>query len=129
MDDLIRELEEGHGADRALDQAIWCVVDVRHKPVGKDNYTFDDGQMRWRGFKPVPQLTASLDACFALEQELFRFSEHEITNLHGVTRVTVEANGPSPAYGECKFGDEPYRTCRAWLSGILKAKAMEANDE
>ena len=69
MTDLLKRLQSAGGADRSLDQAIWCHVDSRHKPVGKDQYTFDDGQVRWRGFKPVPELTASLDAAIALVEE------------------------------------------------------------
>ena len=144
MTDLINRLENAVGADRELDLLIWA-------HFGGWKLVLQDDQVEWRAEKydgdvveewttvayddfykgrtvsysfedELPEYTASLNTCQALEQELFPHSEHQISNLHSFSHVGVCLNMESPAYGTCKFGDEPYRTCRAWLAALLKAK-------
>ncbi len=67
--DLIKRLQETDGADQELDVLIYCAVLPDYKPAAAGNITFDSREMWWRGFKPYPPLTASLDATLALVEE------------------------------------------------------------
>lgn len=87
---LKERVDAATGPDCELDVAVWCAVTEHHKPMGPPGfYTFDDGNVRWRGWKKAPAVTSSVDAANALALRRFPGAYIE-SGTNGTAMVRVE---------------------------------------
>lgn len=102
MTDLLTRLREGSGPDRELDRDIfWHFFSERCFP---DRRRYDDG--------PIPELTASLDAVFALvEREL---PEVCIELVGPYWSINIPSPIPAHCYAKLMTRSIPSNEVRVW---------------
>ena len=127
-EELVARLEGGEVGpeiDAALEE--WAHADFFAKCTKVPDTSREIGY-RWEhpidGIITAPErYTTSLDAALALVTWILPGVEWEMTNLYGISRVTLGLNdNRGPWYGSCEIDDEPSRTARAFLIALLKAE-------
>lgn len=128
LEALRDRVRDATGPDRELD---WDLERLFHPdaPVFKIDpekhpQTFADLRFAWEAVNQgyistwvFPKLSSSLDACAALQAELWPGSLREVEYHGNVCRVFVWG----PGFGWLYYEDHRHGECLAWLSAILSA--------